>query len=375
MTYTEQLEREAEITRTHLSANLDELRGRLSPANVVDRLVGYVQDGSGRQFFHNLKRQIANNPLPVTLIGAGVAWLVMANGRASNGHATHTTYDGQRTSGERRAGERARRALGQASDSVSETSDELSARVHDGADRLRDAAAAGRDRLGESRDRLGNSIRSTASSVRDTAEESYQATRDAAAGAYERASDAYEQVTDQASRTAAAMAGSIRSLGRGTAQTGQSLAEFCREQPLVIAGLGLAVGAAIGAALPSTDTEDRMMGEASEDAKRKMREIASDAVDHAAAAGEQTLDAARDAVEGEVNGLMDDYLPSDDGSRDPSDAQSGAQAGDRSGGGDGPRAASDGTSTVRSEDDDIPRTSIGEPDETQSVAAGTQRTG
>ena len=40
----------------------------------------------------------------------------------------------------------------------------------------------------------------------------------------------------------------------------------------------VAVGAALGAALPATDLEDRVMGDASEDAKRKIREIASETV-------------------------------------------------------------------------------------------------
>ena len=120
MTYTEQLERDAERTRSHLSASLDELRYRLSPGQVVDQLVDYVQDGSGGQFFHNLKRQVTTNPLPVTLIGAGVALLMFANGHASpNGGG-----DG------RRSGMRDRRAIGRTADTLSETGAAMSARAH-----------------------------------------------------------------------------------------------------------------------------------------------------------------------------------------------------------------------------------------------------
>lgn len=39
------------------------------------------------------------------------------------------------------------------------------------------------------------------------------------------------------------------------------------EEPLVLAGVGLAIGAAIGGTLPSTETENRAFGEASDQVK------------------------------------------------------------------------------------------------------------
>jgi uncharacterized protein YukE len=277
MNYTEQLEREAEQRRLHLSASLDELRDRLSPGQVVNQLMDYVQDGSGGQFFHNLKRQVVSNPLPVTLIGAGVAWLVMARGRNGNGHAPNR---------------RVRSAVGTAADSLAEARSDMSAKMAAATSSLSDSAATARTRLEEGRERLDDAVHS----VRETAGETYSEVYNAATGAYERVS-----------HKASAMADSIRHLGRGTAQTGQSIAEFCRDQPLVVAGLGLAIGAALGAALPATELENRTMGDASEDAKRKVREIASDTVDKVQAVGERAIDAARAAAyeEAETQGLTE----------------------------------------------------------------------
>ena len=78
MSYTEQLERDSEAARRRLAEDLDELRERITPGQLVDQLVDYVQEGSGGTFFRNLKRQTLGNPLPVTLIGAGLGGLTGA---------------------------------------------------------------------------------------------------------------------------------------------------------------------------------------------------------------------------------------------------------------------------------------------------------
>jgi hypothetical protein len=51
--------------------------------------------------------------------------------------------------------------------------------------------------------------------------------------------------------------------------------DFCRDQPLVLAGIGLAVGAAIGAMLPRTEAEDQFMGDASDELKEQTKEFAT----------------------------------------------------------------------------------------------------
>src|SRR6266567_3835640 len=82
-TQSEQLEREAETTRLQLSGTLEELRDRMSPGRVVDQLIDYTRDGPGAEFFHNLRREVRENPMPLVLIGIGVAWLMLASNRSS----------------------------------------------------------------------------------------------------------------------------------------------------------------------------------------------------------------------------------------------------------------------------------------------------
>jgi Protein of unknown function (DUF3618) len=209
MRQSEQLERETEQTRAELAETIEELRARVTPGYVVDELLDYARDSTGAEFFDNLKRQVAANPLPVGLMGAGLAWLMMARG-------SRDTPTGAVENAARQAG----------------------ASVGDAAD----AAVA---------------------SVRETA----SATSDAVASTS-------ATMAESARQTAADVARSARELRASATGTGRALADFCREQPLVVAGIGIALGAAIGALLPATETEDRLMGQASDAAKQQAKDMA-----------------------------------------------------------------------------------------------------
>src|SRR5260370_41679240 len=82
-TQSEQLECGTRQTRAQLSETLDELRARMTPGQVVDQLTEYAREGPAAEFFRNLAREIRESPLPLTLIGIGVAWLIFATGRSS----------------------------------------------------------------------------------------------------------------------------------------------------------------------------------------------------------------------------------------------------------------------------------------------------
>jgi hypothetical protein len=53
----------------------------------------------------------------------------------------------------------------------------------------------------------------------------------------------------------------MKAFATGAATTSRDMFDFCCDQPLVLAGLGIALGGAVGAAFPSTETEDQLMGE------------------------------------------------------------------------------------------------------------------
>lgn len=72
----EEIEDDIERTRSQIGGTLEELERRLSPDRLADQLVGYLRGPN--EFGANLARQVKANPIPVALIGIGVAWLLLA---------------------------------------------------------------------------------------------------------------------------------------------------------------------------------------------------------------------------------------------------------------------------------------------------------
>ncbi|HET9762250.1 MAG TPA: DUF3618 domain-containing protein, partial [Casimicrobiaceae bacterium] len=81
MKSSEQLEREADDRRAQINDTLDELRARMTPGQIVDQVIDYARSSGGGRFASNLGRQIVERPLPIVLVGTGLAWLMLSNGR------------------------------------------------------------------------------------------------------------------------------------------------------------------------------------------------------------------------------------------------------------------------------------------------------
>jgi hypothetical protein len=150
------LEREVEETRWQLSGTLEELRDRMTPGRVVDQVIDYTRDSPAGDFCRNLGREVRENPLPLVVIGIGIAWLLLASNRTSRaaiaaaadnlaskaediGTATgafvsRTTEWGQQTAA--RVADRATDVVGTVGDKTAE----LAGRARDAADSLADKA-------------------------------------------------------------------------------------------------------------------------------------------------------------------------------------------------------------------------------------------
>jgi hypothetical protein len=235
MNSTQQLELEAEQARRELAGTLDELRLRITPGAVVDQLLDYARTGSGAEFVRNLKRQAVSNPLPMTLVGTGLAWLMLAGSAAGESAAEGTGT-----------------AVG-----------DLGAKA---------SGVAGR---------IGAIADSTVDSAKDAAVSTY----DAASGAY------------------GSLADTARTAGRNAAAASRGLADFFADQPLVLAGLGVALGAAMGATLPATEVEDRLMGEVGDRARQAVQVVASDTYSKAAEAATEVASDAYDQAKAVIEGI------------------------------------------------------------------------
>jgi ElaB/YqjD/DUF883 family membrane-anchored ribosome-binding protein len=213
MLKSELLEREAEARRLELAATFDELRARATPGHVLDQLIDYATEYGGGDFLRNLRDQTVANPLALGLVGAGLAWLMLSSRK------------------ERRR--------------------------PDGSSAIR-------------------GIRSYLANSRERASTAVSGARDRVADVAQRATEAADSIATTAKQAKDAASTAASSLRNASLPQSQDLIDFCRDQPLVLAGLGVAVGAAMGAALPSTEAEHQLLGEASGDLKEQTRAFAAE---------------------------------------------------------------------------------------------------
>jgi Protein of unknown function (DUF3618) len=78
----ERIERDLSGTRARLDATVDALRRRLAPGEMADRAIAYARGSGGGAFGRNLAGTVRGRPVPVALLGAGIAWLMLADWRS-----------------------------------------------------------------------------------------------------------------------------------------------------------------------------------------------------------------------------------------------------------------------------------------------------
>jgi hypothetical protein len=238
---TSELEREAEATRAQLAATLSELRNRVEPGALADQAFAYARSNGGADFVRNASAQARDNPLPVLLIGAGLAWLM--SGRAPS-----------------------------SGPSASAVGDAAMRRTHDVQNAVSDAVGA----------------------VSGAASAAMSGLRDAAASGVSGVSQAGARVGDMG----AAMGGGLQSGGARAQDAFGRLQAMFADNPVAIGALGVAIGAAIGAALPATETENKLMGEQADDLKAAAKAAAEEHVELGKKAVSAGLDEARQGVGG-----------------------------------------------------------------------------
>ncbi|TJW72018.1 MAG: hypothetical protein E5X43_32655, partial [Mesorhizobium sp.] len=82
-----ELERDADIARAKVADTADSIRSKMTPGQLIDEFTGMLAGGEGSAMLGNLKSQVRDNPLPLALIGAGLAWLMLGNGPSATSSA------------------------------------------------------------------------------------------------------------------------------------------------------------------------------------------------------------------------------------------------------------------------------------------------
>jgi len=205
----ETLERRGDSLRADVGETLDALQRNYSPGALVDRSMDLLRNHGG-QMATTIMDTVRRNPMPVLLVGAGVAWMIAAQLRSSSDEDDEevTTY----TTGS------------------FASSDEL-----------------------------------------EVAEDSDEADSTSGNGVGARLSNAKEKLQSAARER--------------TRRAGAGMTRLLQEQPFAVGAAGVAIGALLGALLPESAQEDRLLGPVRDRALGKVRE-----------AGEQGFEASRQKV-------------------------------------------------------------------------------
>ncbi|MBW6425408.1 DUF3618 domain-containing protein [Rhizobium sp. XQZ8] len=270
-----EIEREIEADRRRIEEKIDAIQQRMSPGQIVDEALAYVKSSGGGEYVANLGNAFKNNPIPLALMGVSLAWLMAAPKTTVSSYADRqedeVEYPLAVVSGDmRRAGP------------VQADGDKRYSHFIDGAGKRFKALTdeTGR-RAGHFMDESGQTFRGFA----DASGRQIHDIRDEAGKLLDQASGwashTWRQITHSTGKIGDAVAGAGRSSLNAGTQLNETILRQFKDQPLVGGALAFAVGAAIGAALPHTRTEDEALGSAAADVRGRVSSEASKAMDKA----------------------------------------------------------------------------------------------
>lgn len=231
-----ELENEIRMIRAEMDTTLREIERKFSPGELLDRALHQLPGGP-KEFANNMGSALRDNPLPATLTGIGLAWLMAASSGPQHESQAHRT--------------------GAAREKMEEMSHKVGEKFQQVSDRVRGGISQARESMHEKRGSVSEGMGS-----------------------------------------ARARAGEV---GHGAQEQGrhlkESFVEMREEHPVLLAGIGLAVGALIGAAIPPTRSEDRLMGEARDTAVQRAKEKGREQTETAEAALRAGVESAREEAE------------------------------------------------------------------------------
>jgi len=263
----EQKRDEIEITRSELSVTFDAIQEKLSPQRLVDEAKESVREATIGKAEHmvsevgdrvrdtqmSLMDTIRENPLPAALAAIGLGWLWTKRSK-SRSYGWGTDYErpgsrpSYRSSGWGTDYERSSRGpMRQATSAVGGAASKVSDVASGTASKVSDVASGTASKVGDVAGQAASTIGDMASDIKDTAGDFADKTQERLGDFGSGAQDWYQRTLD--------------------------------ENPLVIGAAALAIGAAIGLALPETRREAELMGEARDRFMEKAKEVAQETGD------------------------------------------------------------------------------------------------
>jgi ElaB/YqjD/DUF883 family membrane-anchored ribosome-binding protein len=275
----EEIERQLDRDRAEIGNIIEAIQHRLSPGQLLDQAMGYARSG-GSHAVSAVGRSASQNPWPLILTGVGLAWLIQSTSASRNGDRSgNGVYkyhpDVSQDAARRDAIARARSAAAAIQRQAHESESTFQERVTE-------AKAKAMD--------LKRRSEETAEGFRQRVESYMHRAEEAASELRHRATSAMSRGADSVGETARAM--------QGRAQDVQSRArDLYTSDPLIVGALSVAVGTLLGALIPTTQAENRLIGEYGGQLRRKAADVASDAAERSRTAAAEGVKAAAHAAE------------------------------------------------------------------------------
>jgi hypothetical protein len=287
----EALEQEVNAERHRVAETLDALQDKMQVGNLVDDVVRSFSRYGG-DMAGNLGRQVRQNPLPLLLTGVGLVWLISSSGRSRPRHYDEDylwdvddddlyeeDFVGTRrygtASGARPYGTA---GVGGTYDEGSGTGGTMRGAAGSAASGVSGAAGSAARGVGSVASSAASGVSHAAGTLASGVERAAEAVRSGLGSAASAVTSGARGAFSGARHTGGSVRESAYRASRGAYDAGgytvRRLDDMIHDHPLVMGALALALGAAIGGALPRTRTEDEYLGEYSDQAKEAAREAA-----------------------------------------------------------------------------------------------------
>ena len=289
----QELQRESERSRAALAATVEQLRNkvgdttteiksRLSPGYIKQEIKDYFRE-ERVSLTQNLQRKTKENPLQAVAVGAAIAYPVWGLLRAIpmplmliGAGLFFTSRRGRQTASDAKV--KLDDVMQQGSEKVSELVDTAKSELDARTAAFRSQASNATDAVGTTADTLASRARAAMHDARDAVNE----TAAHVAGSTETGLAQATNIKDEAVQR--------------VAETKTVTADFLKDNALLVAGIGAALGALIAASLPSSEAENKLFGAGSDKLKDKARQATAQGIEKATELAAETGGAAATAA-------------------------------------------------------------------------------
>lgn len=295
---SDEIENQIERDRAELTDTLDELQDRFSVEKFARQFTDQFREHGG-DIGRSVSDAVKRNPVGLALTGIGLAWLMMGDrsndrdhhsgqtGTAGSHKNDYASQAGMSDGVTHQSGDRAGKKLGPQPGNSSNSYYSGRSTIHEGSS----AWAKSED----DNHKRGSSF----------VEKAKDAGEGLAQGTAEFSHEARERVMAARQRAIEARDGAV-SYVRGGRERALDIFE---QQPLIAGALAVAMGAALGAAIPRSKTEDAYMGEQSDAMMAEAERIFEEEKAKAGKVFKATTDEAKDIMH-EAKDWAEDAAPS-----------------------------------------------------------------